>query len=154
MTGAKRYLRIVLLLQGVLYLFIGSGWVWAHSLGRLRGIAWMERAVEAVSPWLNVDQAIGVLFLLAGVLMVASGSKLANRFRWMDNAGFLVALCVPLLVAFVFIAGFLLGTTPNGYVSALHYFMYTTPYFAYVLLRPQDISVHTGSIKVKGESAS
>ena len=148
-SSAKRYLRLILFYQGIVTIVMSLTWIFDFTQGRLLGILWLQE-LSAFIPYLSTDDKIGVLWLTSGAIMVASGSRLSLNRSWLENLGFTLGFSIPLFVGCIFIAAFILGDSQNGYITFISYMMFIAPYFAYLRLKPQELSEESGSIEILG----
>lgn len=154
-TSAKLYLKHILFWQGIMFMIFSTTWFFDYTPGRLMGVGWLAEIFE-FSPF-STDTNIGFAWLLAGILMTTAGTRLSNRWKWLENAGFVAGITVPLLAGLIFLAAFLFGGAENGYIVLISYTTFTAPLLAYLRLKPQDL-VHpvTEAIDIVegGENAS
>ena len=146
-SSAKFYLRLILFYQGILTIAMGLTWVFGQTPGRLRGVMWLQGLSDFI-PYLSTDDKIGLVWIISGAIMVASGSRLSLNRPWLENTGFALGFSVPLFVGGIFIAAFILGDAPSGYVM-FSYLMFISPYFAYLRLKPHKLSRGTGSMEIR-----
>lgn len=149
-SSAKRYLRLILFYQGIVTMGMGLTWVLDFTSGRFRGVVWLDELLNFV-PYLDVDDKVGALWLLSGVIMTLSGTRLSRTRGWLENAGFVMGIAMPLFMGSLFVASFFMGINSNGYISAISYLMFATPYLAYLRIKPQELSDETGTIDILGK---
>lgn len=149
MSSANKYLRLILFWQGLGYIVLAIPWIFDETAGRLIGVAWLE-AVFALVPYLTVDDKVGILWAVGGVLMILGGTNPSRRRKSLETIGYVAGITVPLLTALVFMVAFLFADAQNGYISAIAYTLYTVPLLAYLRVKPQDVTTHTSSMDAIG----
>lgn len=146
-SSAKYYLRLILFYQGIVTMGMGLTWIFDYTSGRFRGVLWLEEILEFI-PFLNIDDKIGILWFLSGLVMMLAGTRLSHTRGWLENAGFIMGLSIPLFMGFLFVAAFFMGVNPNGYITFISYMLFSSPYFAYLRIKPQELSDETGTIDI------
>lgn len=147
MSPAKTLVRRVIFYQGIITIANGLTWIIDTTQGRLLGIGWLELLLGFI-PVLTTDGIIGIVWCISGSIMVAAGTRLSRKRRKLENAGFLVGFLTPILVGLIFLASFIMGDHPTGYMYILSYMMWIAPYLAYLRLKPEEVSEHTQQITV------
>ena len=150
-SSARRYMRHILFMQGVLTVPFAFTWIFHATPGRLVGIAWLDSLLSYVTP-LGTDVEVGILWLVSAITMILGGSQLGARWGWLESLGFVSGAMTPIAVSLIFLAGFLFGGAPNGYITFISYAMFSVPYFAYLRLKPQELAETTVPIAILGET--
>ena len=150
-NSARKYMRHILFMQGVLTVPFAFTWIFDATSGRLAGIAWLETVMSRVTP-LSTDVEVGILWLVSAIAMILGGSRLGVRWRRLESLGFVLGAVTPIAVGLVFLAGFIFGGAPNGYITLISYAMFSVPYFAYVHLQPEELAETTAPIVILGET--
>ena len=138
-------------MQGVLTVPFAFTWIFSVKPSRLVGIAWLDALMSHVTP-LSTDVEVGIIWLASATAMILGGSQLGARWGWLESLGFVSGAMTPIAVGLIFLAGFLFGQAPNGYITFISYAMFSVPYFAYIALKPQELAETTVPIAILGET--
>lgn len=149
MPSSKRLIRIIMFYQGFILLLVAATWIFDFTPGRLNNVAWMKALLELV-PGITPDDVIGFFWAASGTAMIIAGSRLSRNRPGLENLGFTLGAVTPILVGFIFMAGFFFGGAQNAYIATISYMIFVIPYLAYLRLKPDEVvSDFTGELPVQ-----
>lgn len=142
MSSAHKYLKLILFWHGIVFIAVAATWIFDQTAGRLVGVHWLESVLFFI-PYLGVDDKIGILWAVAGVLMILAGSRASRRGGKLETIGYVAGVIVPILISAIFAAAYLFGDAPHGYIGTINYLMFAVPLLAYTRLTPTELSADT-----------
>lgn len=142
MSSAHKYLKLILFWHGIGFIAVGATWIFDRTEGRFVGVHWLESLLFFI-PYLGVDDKVGIIWAVAGVLMVVAGSRASRPGGKLETIGYVAGVTIPILMSAIFAAAHLFGDAPHGYIASITYLLFAVPLLAYIRLTSTQLSTDT-----------